>query len=247
MFLPHPNSAPSHPSHHEHLDLAQGTDTQTLVQSQPHAMATECISKKSIPEECCFHQNQRCCFQSFLLTDQAAAGPGIYLVYLWKARNNVCSFTGGCYLHTAGFYRLQETITERQQVKQQLWKCTNQSSCCVLFMVKEPSSPLNVLLQNSDGDQFQEIGAAITPQALRWNRQVSVCVQSPGGKHCWLVAWVIKKATSVWFSLTVQGVFRTPQKLEQRKAARLVVHREFPSSGSCSSHKIAKSACQRCS
>lgn len=84
-------------------------------------------------------------------------------------------------------------------------------------MVKEPSSPLNALLQNRDGDQFQEIWAAITPQALRWNLQTSVCVQSPGGKHCWLVTWVIKTAASVWFSLTAQGFFRTPQKLEQRK------------------------------
>lgn len=73
-------------------------------------------------------------------------------------------------------------------------------------MVQKPSSPLNALLQNSDGDGFQEIWAAITPQAERWNLHMSVCVQSPGGKHCWLVAWVMKKATSVWFSLTVQGV-----------------------------------------
>lgn len=118
MFLSHPNSAPSHPSHHEHLDCARGTDTQTLVQSQPHAMAAERISKKSIPGGCCFHQIQRWCLQSFLLTDQAAAGPGMYLVCLWKAWNSVCSFTEGCYLHTAEFYRLQETVTERQQVKQ---------------------------------------------------------------------------------------------------------------------------------
>lgn len=76
------------------------------------------FQKNPSQEGCCFQQIQRCCLQSFLLTDQAAAGTGIYLMYLLKAWNNVCSFTEGCYLHTAGFYRLQETITERQQVKQ---------------------------------------------------------------------------------------------------------------------------------
>lgn len=96
MFLSCPNSAPSHPSHHKHLDCAWGTDTQTLVQSQPMQWLQERISKNSTPGGCCFHQIQRCCLQSFLLTDQAAAGPGVYLVYLWKAWNNVCSFTEGC-------------------------------------------------------------------------------------------------------------------------------------------------------
>lgn len=43
-------------------------------------------------------------------------------------------------------------------------------------MVQESSSPLNVLLWNSDGDGFQEIWAAITPQAERWNLQITVCV-----------------------------------------------------------------------
>lgn len=104
-------------------------------------------------------------------------------------------------------------------------------------MVQKPSSPPNALLQNSDRDGSQESWAAITPQVERWNLQISVCVQPPGGKHCWAVAWVMKKATSVWFSLNVQQIFRT-QKLEQRKAARLAVHWEFPSSGSCPSQRF---------